>query len=239
MSDKLASKVDHNRKGYKASTSSSRNARRFNTTRNNLNKPPLKQIPGAPDYVNNAYRIAQITEWKEKRDMPVDVGAFRKAIKVLKNYGLPDYNYDTDSDSGTGNDSGSGLDMSLGTPRPRPRTNALSTPQSASSTDSNMSLDSDYIRRRQNDEARRERMDYAIRRGHVNIGRRRQLKKEASRSMQKDLKKYFEKKSWQGGGKYKTKKRKYKKRKTRTKKRKYHKKRKSRKNRKTKRRKRR
>jgi len=220
MSDKLASKVDHNIKGYKASTSSSRNARRFNTTRNNLNKPPLKQIPGAPDDVNNAYRIAQITEWKEKRNMPVDAGAFRKAIKVLKNYGLPDYNYDTDSDSGTGNDSGSGLDMSLDTPRSRPRTNALSTPQSASSTDSSMSLDSGYIRRRQNDEAIRERMNYAIRRGHVNIGRQRQLKKEASRSMQKDLKKYFEKKSsWLGGGKYKTKKRKYKKRKTRTKKR--------------------
>ena len=83
MSEKLASKGDH-KKGYKASTASSRNATRSNT------RPKIKQIPGA-DYVNEEYRIAQITEWKEKRDKKIDVGAYRKAIRVFtKDYGHPD-----------------------------------------------------------------------------------------------------------------------------------------------------
>jgi hypothetical protein len=83
-----------------------------------------------------------------------------------------------------------------------------------------MSLDSDYIRRMQNDEAMRERMDYAIRRGHVNTRRQKQIKEQVSRSFQRDMDKILRKKPWKKGGKKrKTKKRKYKKRKTRNKKR--------------------
>ena len=59
MSEKLASKADHKRKGYKASTSSSRNSRRSNTRPSKTNYSlRIKKIPGAPDYVNKAYEKA-------------------------------------------------------------------------------------------------------------------------------------------------------------------------------------
>ena len=65
---------------YRASTASSRGK----TMRAPLG-PPIRQIPGAPQAVNFAYRIIQEAEYKEKHDHHIDnIAQVREAYGIMK-----------------------------------------------------------------------------------------------------------------------------------------------------------
>ena len=68
------------KKPYRASTASSRGK----TMRASLG-PPIRQIPGAPQAVNFAYRIIQEAEYKEKHDHHIDnIAQVREAYGIMK-----------------------------------------------------------------------------------------------------------------------------------------------------------
>ena len=106
------------RKPYRASTTSSRSK----LMRRTKIGPPIRQIPGAPIEVNNAYRIIQEAEYKDKLDKRINIGELRKALGIMneweagtkKDPNSPFSSSDMDLDS-----TFSSSDMELDSPSPK------------------------------------------------------------------------------------------------------------------------
>lgn len=106
------------RKPYRASTTSSRSK----LMRRTKIGPPIRQIPEAPIEVNNAYRIIQEAEYKDKLDKRINIGELRKALGIMneweagtkKDPNSPFSSSDMDLDS-----TFSSSDMELDSPSPK------------------------------------------------------------------------------------------------------------------------
>ena len=123
MSTRKASRGNRKRRGYMASTASSRGKHTLKNRSPRLSGPPIRQIPGAPEYVNEAFRTIQVGKYKKKKDQPFDWGKVREAIGIMNNWEA-------------GISSTSGSDMSLYSISPSPRQSSFS--------GSDMSLDSPH-----------------------------------------------------------------------------------------------
>jgi hypothetical protein len=124
MSTRKASRGDRKKRGYMASTASSRGKHTLKNRSPRLSGPyQFVQIPGAPEHVNEAFRTIQVGEYKNKKDQPFDWGKVREAIGIMNNWEA-------------GISSTSGSDMSLYSISPSPRQSSFS--------GSDMSLDSPH-----------------------------------------------------------------------------------------------
>ena len=109
-----------------ASTASSRGKHTLESLSQRLSGPSIRQIPGAPKYVNEAFRTIQVGEYKNKKNQPFDWGKFRDAIGIMNDWeaGIsstsPSPRQSSFSDSDMSLDSTfSSSDMSIDTPSPK------------------------------------------------------------------------------------------------------------------------
>ena len=107
------------RKPYRASTTSSRSK----LMRRTKLGPPIRQIPGAPIEVNDAYRIIQEAEYKDKLEKRINIGELRKALGIMNEWEAgskmePDSPFSS-SDMDLDSTFSSSSDMSLDTPSPK------------------------------------------------------------------------------------------------------------------------